>query len=211
MSWAQATWRSHQDGVKLLYAEGPRAKLSLMAEWPKGKVAWDDRVVACGKVAPEGLHPKVEASYLDLKGPQSLFQWCVTTCPVRLEDTSFWLKSWKLKVSWLLCIGRLVSKTENVMHLAHMCRLVVLLKWFIYDAWTQATWRLHQDGVLHLWAEWPRIKLSFMAVLLKGGVVWDDRIACSEVASEGHTFQGRGIQIGAAVLQDTSFWLNTRS
>ena len=24
------------------------------------------------------------------------------------------------KVSWLLCIGRLVSKTDNVMHLLHM-------------------------------------------------------------------------------------------
>ena len=30
----------------------------------------------------------------------------------------------KAKVSWLLCIGRLVSKTENVMHFAHLVKQV---------------------------------------------------------------------------------------
>ena len=31
-------------------------------------------------------------------------------------------------------LDRLVSKTDNVMHFAHMCRLLVLIKRFIYDA-----------------------------------------------------------------------------
>ena len=58
----------------------------------------------------------------------------LTACAVTLQDTSFWMKCWKLMVPLLLCIGRLVSKTDNVMHLIHMCRLVVLIKRFIYDA-----------------------------------------------------------------------------
>ena len=90
--------------------------------------------VTKGEVAPKGSYPKVEESYLDLAGPWYFFQGCVTAYAVMLQDTSFWLKCQKLMVSWLLCICKLVSTTDNVMHLAHTCRLVVLMKRFIYDS-----------------------------------------------------------------------------
>ena len=67
--------------------------------------------------------------------PLSFFQGCVTTYAFMIQDTSFQQKCLKLKVSWLLCIDRLVSKTDNVMHLVHKCRHVIM-KRFIY-IWCQ--------------------------------------------------------------------------
>ena len=46
---------------------------------------------------------------------------CVCNQLYRLRFAhQFWAQMLEAKVSWLLCIGRLVSKTDNVMHLLHM-------------------------------------------------------------------------------------------
>ena len=44
----------------------------------------------------------------------------------------------KAKVSWLLCIGRLVSKTDNVMHFAHLVEQASATRFcdlFVYGAY----------------------------------------------------------------------------
>ena len=45
----------------------------------------------------------------------------------------------KAKVSWFLCIGRLVSKTDNVMHFARLVKqpsVDLVSDWFVFGAYT---------------------------------------------------------------------------
>ena len=86
--------------------------------------------MACSKVAPKGSHPKVEASYLDLKGPQSFFQEYVTPCAVMLQHTSFGQKCQKL-----MChdYSALADWSPKQTMSAHMYRHVSM-KRFICDA-----------------------------------------------------------------------------
>ena len=45
----------------------------------------------------------------------------------------------KARVFWLLCIGRLVSKTDNILHLAHLAKQVgvyyILMTKILLTAW----------------------------------------------------------------------------
>ena len=67
--------QSDQGQSCLSWQSGQKVKLSEMTEWPAVKLLL--RV----------LHPEVEASYLDLKGPRSYFWGCVTACTVMLQGT----------------------------------------------------------------------------------------------------------------------------
>ena len=68
----------------------------------------------------------------------------------------------KAKVSWLLCIGRLVSKTDNVMHFARLveqasvtrfCDLYVYYRLgcylFVYGAYIQPVSEIWTDIILY--------------------------------------------------------------
>ena len=78
----------------------------------------------------------------------------------------------KAKVSWLLCIGRLVSKTDNVMYFARLveqasvtrfCDLYVYHRLgrdlFVYGAYKDNRWPL--DG-LHVTQIWFAFILMFI-------------------------------------------------
>ena len=77
-----STWRFYRDAwwCNSCGQSGQMVKLSLMAEWPNGEVAWEQnglrRSCSCGFI-PIGRH--------------------VTSCTSYVLHTSFWLKCWKLR------------------------------------------------------------------------------------------------------------------
>ena len=100
----------------------------------------------------------------------------------------------KAKVSWLLCIGRLVSKTDNVMHFACLVKqaCVDLVSdpfglWAVcYGAQSpDATWRFYQplwwcdslgqsgkSAELLLMAEWPNGEIAWEQNCLRPSCSW---------------------------------------
>ena len=78
----------------------------------------------------------------------------------------FLIEMLEAKVSWLLCIGWLVSKTDNVMHLPRLVKQAsadrMCCSWF--------TWRFYWDRV---------------GRMTKDEVVSHSRLACTEVAPVG--------------------------
>ena len=89
------TWRFYRDTwwCNSCGQSGQMAKLSLMAEWPNGEVAWEQnglrRSCSCGFI-PIGRH--------------------VTSCTGYVFAHQFLAQMLEAKVSWLLYIGRLVFK-----------------------------------------------------------------------------------------------------
>ena len=112
----------------------------------------------------------------------------------------FWAEMSKTKVSWLLCIGRLVSKTDNVMHFACLVKQAsVDLVSDLYGLWAifygaqspDATWRFYQP----LW--WcdslGRVAEGWSCCLWQSGQMTklpEYRIAWGQVAPADHPTLG---------------------
>ena len=75
----------------------------------------------------------------------------------------------KAKVSWLLCIGRLVSKTDNVMHFARLVKQASadwsLAPYLSFGAYTQ-TVKSYIPGVIWDYEEWQSTNVQFHLVCL---------------------------------------------
>ena len=112
-----ATWRFYQPlwWCDSLGQSDRRAELLLMVEWPNCEVAWEQNCLrqSCSYGSPHfGLS---SGSWVHPNWIPCNLWLCFAM------HTSFRQMS-KAEVSWLLCIGRMVSKTDNVMHFAHLVK-----------------------------------------------------------------------------------------
>ena len=71
------------------------------------------------------------------------YEWCKT--PVFLAEML------EAKVSWLLCLGRLVSKIDNVRHFARLVNLASVDYWHSF-ATGQSVWHVVLKHLFTLWA-----------------------------------------------------------
>ena len=85
---------------------------------------------------------------------------------ILLLDTSFRQKCLRTFESWLLCIGRLISKTDNIMHFACLVKPagVDLVSWLTYlFGGHTSTCQVSSERFLNQWLSgWVSLKVRMM-------------------------------------------------